>query len=130
MLFSRAPLCGARPMARNMKKAANPWCAEHMGQNHRCGRRRLGQYRRRTVDAAGKVISMGADFFWTAAKEIAPAWIIDVIQGIREKGIVGYLRDKLTGAFNGIFGGLSSGDGSIAVDMQHFADFSVPHVRS
>src|SRR5208337_3774482 len=65
---------------------------------------------------------MGADFFWNVVKKVAPDWIIDIIQGIREKGIVGYLRDKLSGAFNGIFGGLSSGGGGvIAGVMQTFS---------
>jgi hypothetical protein len=73
------------------------------------------------VDAAGNAIAMGADFFWSLAKKVAPAWAIDIIQGIRSKGIVGFLRDKLSGAFNGIFGGLSSGGGGvIAGVMQTF----------
>jgi hypothetical protein len=67
----------------------------------------------RVVDAAGKVISAGADIFWRVVKEVAPAWIIDVIQEIRQKGIVGYLHDKVSAAFDSIFGGLSSGDGFI-----------------
>lgn len=65
------------------------------------------------VDAAGNAIAMGADFFWKVVQQFAPAWIIDIIQGIRTKGIVGYLRDKLSGAFNGIFGGLSSGGSGV-----------------
>jgi hypothetical protein len=73
------------------------------------------------VDAAGNAIAMGADFFWSLAQKVAPAWVIDIIQGIRSKGIVGFLRDKLSGAFNGIFGGLGSGGGGvIAGVMQTF----------
>lgn len=74
------------------------------------------------VDAAGNAIAMGADFFWKLAKQVAPAWIIDIIDGIRSKGIVGYLRDKVSGAFNGIFGGLGKGGGGfIGGLMQTFS---------
>ena len=75
----------------------------------------------KVVDAAGNAIAMGADFLWKVVKEVAPAWIIDIIQGIREKGIVGYLRDKLSGAFNGIFSGLGEGEGFIPGLMKTFS---------
>ena len=74
------------------------------------------------VDAAGNVIAMGADAFWSLAKKVAPSWVIDIIEGIRSKGIVGYLRDKVSGAFNGIFGGLGKDSGGfIAGMMQTFS---------
>ncbi len=72
------------------------------------------------VDAAGNAIAMGADFFWKIVQTVAPAWIIDIVQAIRAKGIIGYLKDKLSGAFNSIFSGLSSGGGFIPVLMQTF----------
>ena len=65
------------------------------------------------LDAAGNAIAMGADFFWKMVKSLAPAWIVDLIQAIREKGILGYLKDKLSGAFKGVFGGLSNTSGFI-----------------
>jgi hypothetical protein len=75
------------------------------------------------VDAAGNALAMGAEFFWKLVKKVAPSWIIDIIEGIRSKGIVGYLRDKVSAAFNGIFGGLGSGasGGFIAGLQQTFS---------
>jgi hypothetical protein len=72
------------------------------------------------VDAAGNAIEMGADFFMKLVQKVAPG-IVPIFQGIRAKGIVGYLRDKLTGAFNGVFGGLSDGGGFIAGVIQTFS---------
>ena len=72
----------------------------------------------KVVDAAGNALSMGADLFWKVVQQVAPAWVIDIIQGIREKGIVGFLRDKLSGAFDGIFGGLSSGSGGFLAEVK------------
>jgi len=65
------------------------------------------------VDAAGNVLAMGADFFWKLVQRLAPD-IVPLIREIRAKGIFGYLRDKVTGAFSGIFGGLSNGGGFIS----------------
>ena len=72
------------------------------------------------VDAAGNVIEMGVEFFWDLVKKVAPASFIDLFQEIRSKGIIGFLRDKLSGAFNGIFGGLSDGGGFIAGVIKTF----------
>jgi Domain of unknown function (DUF4157)/DNA/RNA non-specific endonuclease len=74
----------------------------------------------RVVDAAGRVIAAGADLFWKLVKAVAPAWVIELIQAVREKGIFGYLKDKLSGAFKGIFGRLSDGGGFIAGLIQNF----------
>jgi len=67
----------------------------------------------KVVDAAGNAIAAGADLFWQLVKSVAPAWIVDLIQAIRSKGILGYLKDKLSGAFKGVFGGLSNNSGFI-----------------
>jgi hypothetical protein len=72
------------------------------------------------VDAAGQVIEMGADFFWSLVKEVAPG-IVPIIQDIRAKGIFGYLRDKLTGAFSGIFGKLENSGGFIGGLIKTFS---------
>jgi hypothetical protein len=74
------------------------------------------------VDAAGNVLSMGADLFWKLVKKVAPDWVVDIIQGIRDKGIVGYLRDLVSGAFDRIFGGLTGGGGFIAGLVKSFAN--------
>ena len=74
----------------------------------------------RVVDAAGHVLAAGADLFWKLVKSVAPAWVVELIQAIREKGIFGYLKDKLSGAFKGIFGKLTDGGGFIAGLIQTF----------
>ncbi len=74
----------------------------------------------KVVDAAGNVIAMGADLFWKLVKSVAPGWIVDLIQTIRSKGILGYLKDKLSGAFKGVFGGLANGSGFIPGLIQTF----------
>ena len=50
---------------------------------------------------------------WAVVKRIVPAALLDVIQGIRSKGIVGYLRDRVTGVFGRVFGRLGEGGGFI-----------------
>jgi|GEM_PF-2880821 hypothetical protein len=50
-----------------------------------------------------------ADVLWGLVKKVAPGGVVDAIQAIRAKGIVGFLKDKLGGAFSGIFGGLGQG---------------------
>ena len=72
------------------------------------------------VDAAGQVIEMGADFFLSLVKEVAPG-IVSLIQDIHAKGISGYLRDKLSGAFSGIFGGLENSGGFIGGLIKTFS---------
>jgi hypothetical protein len=74
----------------------------------------------RLVDAAGNVIAAGADLFWRLVKSVAPAWVVDLIQAIREKGIFGYLKDKLSGVFSGVFGGLRNLGGFIPNLIQTF----------
>ncbi|MGD1095368.1 MAG: DUF4157 domain-containing protein, partial [Bryobacteraceae bacterium] len=75
------------------------------------------------VDAAGNVIARTADFFWQLVQKLAPG-LVPIFQEIRAKGIVGYLRDKLSGAFNGIFGGRASGGGFIAGLIKTFASLA------
>ena len=74
----------------------------------------------KVIDAAGNAIAMGADFFWQLLKSVAPSWIVDLIQAIRQKGILGYLKDKLSGAFKSVFGGLSNDSGFIPVLIATF----------
>jgi hypothetical protein len=56
------------------------------------------------------LLGAGADVLWALVKQVAPAPLIDMIQAVQSKGIVGYLHDKLTGVFGHLFGGLNQGD--------------------
>lgn len=61
----------------------------------------------------GAVLDMTGDAAWALVKAVAPGPVIDAIQGIRGKGILGWLKDKLAGAFKGILGGLSPANASV-----------------
>ena len=72
------------------------------------------------TDAAGNVLEMGEDLFWKVIRSVAPG-IVPYIQEIRSKGIIGYLREKASVAFKGIFGGLSNSGGVIAGLIKTFS---------
>ena len=55
------------------------------------------------VDAAGHVLGYAADLAWKVVKEVAPDWFVDFVEEVRDKGIIGYLRDKISKAFDFIF---------------------------
>jgi hypothetical protein len=59
--------------------------------------------------------NLGADAFWGIVTRVAPASLVAILQQIRQSGILGFLKSKLSGVFNAVFGGLSSaGGGKIA----------------
>ena len=73
------------------------------------------------TDAAGNIISVGADFFMAAVQRFLPG-IVPLIQGIRaEGGIFNYLKSLLSRAFGGIFGKLRQGDGFVPKLIENFA---------
>jgi len=59
----------------------------------------------RLVDAAGNLIEMGANFFWDILGRLAPSFV-PILRRISQRGIIGYLTDMISGAFNRIFSGL------------------------
>jgi hypothetical protein len=73
------------------------------------------------TDAAGAVISIGADFFMSAVKRLLPG-VVDLINGIRkEGGIFNYLKSALSRALGGIFSKLRQGDGFVPKLIDTFA---------
>jgi hypothetical protein len=62
------------------------------------------------LDKLADLANAGADVLWGLVKKVAPGAVIDAIQAIRGKGIVAWLKDKLGGAFSGIFSGLGQGN--------------------
>lgn len=61
----------------------------------------------------GKVVGAVADFAWSMIDEYAPS-LAPILREISAKGILGFLKDKITGAIAGIFAGLTGN--SEAVD--------------
>jgi hypothetical protein len=56
------------------------------------------------------LLGASAAVLWGLVRQVAPAALVDMIQAVRSKGILGYLHDKLTGVFGRLFGGLNQGD--------------------
>ena len=73
------------------------------------------------TDAAGNVISIGADFFMAAIQRFLPA-VLPLIEGIRaEGGIFNYLKSLLSKSFGSIFGRLRQGEGFVPKLIETFA---------
>ncbi len=64
------------------------------------------------VDAAGNVIEMTSDLFWGLIEKVAPGFV-PIVREISSKGIVGFLKDKISQAVNHIFDGLNDGSGTL-----------------
>ncbi|MDA9504183.1 hypothetical protein XI09_05275 [Bradyrhizobium sp. CCBAU 11386] len=63
-------------------------------------------------------------FLWGLLKKVLPEAAVTAIQGIRNKGVVGYFRDRLSGLFGRIFNRLSQGGGFIAGLLQTFTQLA------
>ena len=61
------------------------------------------------VDAAGQVISMTSEMFWSLLETAAPA-LVPIVREISAKGILGFLKEKISQALNHIFDGLQNGN--------------------
>lgn len=73
------------------------------------------------TDAAGNVLSVGADFFMSAVQRFLPG-IVPLIKGIRaEGGIFNYLKSTLSRSLGGIFGKLRQGEGFVPKLIETFA---------
>jgi len=62
------------------------------------------------VDAAGNVLTVGADFFWSLLSNLAPL-LVPILREISAKGILGFLKDKISAALSHIFDGLGNSGG-------------------
>lgn len=60
------------------------------------------------IDAAGNIIEMTSELFWKLLEKIAPQ-LIPLVREIADKGIIGFLKDKLSQAVGNIFNGLRDG---------------------
>ncbi len=73
----------------------------------------------RVVDAAGNVIEMGADFFWSLIEKASPTGA-KVLRKISEVGIINFLKDELKKVADKIFNRITNNSGLIAQVMPMF----------
>jgi hypothetical protein len=71
------------------------------------------------VDAAGNVIEATADQFWSVVERLAPG-LVPLLREIADKGILGFMREKLGGALTRLFGGLRDNGGVLGGLVETF----------
>ena len=64
------------------------------------------------VDAAGKAIEMTADLYWSVLERLAPS-LVPLVREISQKGILGFLKEKISGVASKLFDGLDDGSGAL-----------------
>ena len=72
-------------------------------------------------EAAGDVVEMGADFFWSLVETLAPEFA-PILREINAKGILAYFGEKIRATFMSIFDSLSADPGVIGVLTTTFLD--------
>lgn len=77
----------------------------------------------RLVDAAGKAIEMGAEFFWAMIQRLAPA-LVPLLREISDKGIFGFLYEKISSALARVFAGLSARSETVAFLVATFTNLA------
>lgn len=65
------------------------------------------------TSAAGAVVEMGADAFWSVLESLAPS-LVPILREIADKGIIGYLQEKLSTALNLLFDRFGDNSGVLA----------------
>ncbi|MBN1301247.1 MAG: DUF4157 domain-containing protein [Melioribacteraceae bacterium] len=73
----------------------------------------------RLVDAAGNIIEMTGDLFWSLLERIAPQ-LVPLVREVADKGITGFIKDKLSEAVGHIFDGLRDGSDTISTIFPTF----------
>ncbi|KPL89358.1 eCIS core domain-containing protein [Ardenticatena maritima] len=66
------------------------------------------------VDAAGQVLEWTGDMIWTLIEKVAPDALVSLLREIMEKGIIGFLTEKVRAVFNALFGGIEDQSGTLA----------------
>ncbi len=74
----------------------------------------------KVVDAAGAVVAAGADLFWSMISSLAPA-LVPILREISEKGIFGFLKEKIGDAFRALVNFASQDDGVLGTLFGAFA---------
>lgn len=73
------------------------------------------------VDVGGAIVDAGADLIWSAVEAVAPRALMDLINEVREKGFLGFIREKIDDATHAIFSGLQDQSGFVATLLGTFA---------
>ncbi|MCM8529078.1 MAG: DUF4157 domain-containing protein, partial [Lentisphaeraceae bacterium] len=76
------------------------------------------------VDAAGKVVNMTKDMFWSLLDKVAPASLVSLVREISSKGIFGFLKEKITSSLSSIFSGLTGNNEALQTLFDTFGSFS------
>lgn len=80
-------------------------------------------------DTAGDVVdeglSVGADAAWAIVERIAPRALMDIINEVREKGFLGFIKEKVADAAASLFGGLSDQSGVLGTLFSTFTRLSI-----
>jgi hypothetical protein len=73
------------------------------------------------VDVGGAIVDAGADLIWSAVEAVAPRALMDLINEVREKGFLGFIRTKIDEVTQSIFDGLEDQSGFVATLLGTFA---------
>lgn len=73
------------------------------------------------VDVGGAIVDAGADLIWSAVEAVAPTALMDLINEVREKGFLGFIRAKIDEVTQSIFDGLEDQSGFVATLLGTFA---------
>ena len=76
------------------------------------------------VDAAGEVINMTKDMFWSLLESVAPASLVSLVKEISSKGIYGFLKEKISSSLSSIFSGLAGNNEALQSLFSTFGSFS------
>ncbi len=71
------------------------------------------------LDDLTSAVEMGADAFWSVLESVAPS-LVPILREIADKGIIGYLQEKLSTALNHIFDRLGDNSGVLAGLIEMF----------
>jgi len=68
----------------------------------------------------GRLLEMGANLIWNMIEARAPR-LVPILREMNQKGILGFLRERLTGALTGVFSRLSADNETVARVLRVFS---------
>jgi len=76
------------------------------------------------VDVAGDVVGNIADAAWSIVERVAPAGLMTILNEVREKGFLGFIKEKVSDAASSLFGGLGEQTGVLGTVIDTFSRLS------
>ncbi|UTW11327.1 eCIS core domain-containing protein [Marinobacterium rhizophilum] len=58
-------------------------------------------------DLVEGAVALGADAAWAIVRRVAPARLLEILDAVRERGFLGFIRDKISDVASSLFGGLA-----------------------